>query len=90
MRVNCLSYRHPNATGSYTTESFMKLMAFDVEDRMDLINQPLLMIAGEKADTLYMTEAAFAQASGTQDKEIYQIYALAFVIGKIIIFSIDR
>ena len=67
MRVNCLSHRHPNATGSYTTESFMKLMAFDVEDRMDLINQPLLMIAGEKADTLYMTEAAFAQASGTQE-----------------------
>ncbi len=68
-----LSHRHPNATGSYTTESFMKLMAFDVEDRMDLINQPLLMIAGEKADTLYMTEAAFAKATGTQDKEIYQI-----------------
>lgn len=68
-----LSHRHPNATGSYTTESFMKLMVFDVEDRMDLINQPLLMIAGEKADTLYMTEAAFAKATGTQDKEIYQI-----------------
>jgi fermentation-respiration switch protein FrsA (DUF1100 family) len=68
-----LSHRHPNATGSYTTESFMKLMAFDVEDRMDLINQPLLMIAGEKADTLYMTEDAFAKATGTQDKEIYQI-----------------
>jgi fermentation-respiration switch protein FrsA (DUF1100 family) len=48
-------------------------MAFDVEDRMDLINQPLLMIAGEKADTLYMTEAAFAKATGTRDKEIYQI-----------------
>ena len=31
------------------------------------------MIAGEKADTLYMTEDAFAKATGTQDKEIYQI-----------------
>ena len=38
-----LSYRHPRATGSYTTESFIKLMSFDVEDRMDLINQPLLL-----------------------------------------------
>ncbi|MBR1696866.1 MAG: alpha/beta hydrolase, partial [Anaerovibrio sp.] len=68
-----LSHRHPNATGSYTTESFMKLMAFDVEDRMDLINQPLLMIAGEKADTLYMTEDAYAKASGTENKELYMI-----------------
>lgn len=68
-----LTHRHPNATGSYTTESFMKLMAFDVEDRMDLINQPLLMIAGEKADTIYMTEDAYNKASGTKDKEIYLI-----------------
>ncbi len=68
-----LSHKHPNATGSYTTESFMKLIAFDVEDRMDLINQPLLMIAGEKADTLYMTKDAFEKASGTQNKEIYLI-----------------
>ena len=68
-----LSHRHPNATGSYTTESFMKLIAFDVEDRMDLINQPLLMIAGEKADTLYMTNDAYAKAKGTDNKEIYLI-----------------
>ncbi len=68
-----LSHRHPNATGIYTTESFMKLIAFDVEDRMDLITQPLLMIAGDKADTLYMTEDAFAKASGTKEKEIFLI-----------------
>ena len=68
-----LSHRHPNATGSYTTESFMKLMAFDVEDRMDLINQPLLMIAGEKADTLYMTEDAYVKAIGTDNKELFMI-----------------
>ncbi len=68
-----LSHRHPNATGSYTTESFMKLMAFDVEDRMDLINQPLLMLAGEKADTLYMTEAAYEKATGTKKKELVLI-----------------
>ena len=40
---------------------------------MDLINQPLLMIAGEKADTLYMTEDAYAKASGTENKELYMI-----------------
>lgn len=68
-----LTHRHPNATGSYTTESFMKLMAFDVEDRMDLINQPLLMLAGEKADTLYMTEDAYKKATGIKDKEIFLI-----------------
>lgn len=68
-----LSHRHPNATGSYTTESFIKLMAFDVEDRMDLIDQPLLMIAGEKADTLYMTKDAFAKATGTENKELFLI-----------------
>ena len=51
----------------------MKLMAFDVEDRMELVSQPLLMIAGEKADTLYMTQDAFAKASGTQNKELFMI-----------------
>lgn len=68
-----ISHKHPHATGSYTTESFMKLMAFDVEDRMDLIDQPLLMIAGEKADTLYMSEDAFNKATGTENKELYLI-----------------
>ena len=68
-----LSHRHPNATGSYTTESFMKLMAFDTEDRMDLIDQPLLMIAGEKADTLYMTNDAYKKAKGTNNKELFLI-----------------
>lgn len=68
-----LTHRHPNATGSYTTESFMKLMAFDVEDRMDLIDQPLLMIAGEKADTLYMTNDAYAKATGAKNKELFLI-----------------
>lgn len=68
-----LSYRHPRATGSYTTESFLKLMAFDVEDRMDLVNQPLLMIAGEKADTLYMSQDVFKKAVNAKDKELYLI-----------------
>jgi fermentation-respiration switch protein FrsA (DUF1100 family) len=68
-----LTHKHPNATGSYTTESFMKLIAFDVEDRMDLIDQPLLMICGEKADTLYMSVDAFVKAVNADDKELYTI-----------------
>jgi len=40
---------------------------------MDLINQPLLMIAGSKADTKYMTDEAFAKASNAKDKELFLI-----------------
>lgn len=68
-----ITYKHPNATGSYTTESFMKLMAFDVKDRMDLLTQPLLMIAGEEADTLYMTKDAYRKAANAKNKELYLI-----------------
>jgi hypothetical protein len=48
-------------------------MAFDAATNMDLINQPLLMMAGSKADTYYMTDSAFNLATGTKDKEIYLI-----------------
>ena len=68
-----LSHRHKNATGSYTTESFMKLMAFDVEDRMDLLTQPLLMMAGSEADSKYMTDDAFAKAVNAKQKELFVI-----------------
>jgi uncharacterized protein len=40
---------------------------------MDLINQPLLMMAGSKADSYYMTDSAFALATGTKDKEFFLI-----------------
>jgi fermentation-respiration switch protein FrsA (DUF1100 family) len=68
-----LTHKHPNATGSYTAESFMKLIAFDVEERMDLVDQPLLMICGEKADTLYMSADAFVKAVNADDRELYTI-----------------
>ncbi len=48
-------------------------MAFDAATNMDLINQPLLMIAGSKADTYYMTERAFNLATGTHEKELFLI-----------------
>lgn len=67
------THAHPNSTFRYTTSSLLSLMRFDVETNMDLINQPLLMIAGSKADTLYMTEDAFSKASGVKSKELFLI-----------------
>lgn len=48
-----ITHKHPNSNSKYTTASLQKLMAFDVDDHMDLITQPLLMIAGDKADTIH-------------------------------------
>jgi len=67
------THAHPNSTFKYTMSSLLDLMGFDVTDHIDLIDQPLLMIAGNKADSLYMSQDAFAKASGTQDKELFLI-----------------
>ena len=53
--------------------SLMDLMAFDAEDQAELIDQPLLMIAGDISDTRYMTEGVFEKATGTDDKELVLI-----------------
>ena len=63
----------PGSTFKYTMSSLLDLMAFDATDEIDLIDVPLLMIAGSKADTRYMTEEAFPKATGTQDKELFLI-----------------
>lgn len=49
----------------------MDLMTFDVNANMDLINQPLLMIAGSKAGTKYMKDEAFQNAINSKDKELF-------------------
>ncbi len=67
------THAHPNSQTNYTLSSLMDLMTFDANTQVDLINQPLLMIAGDKADSLYMSEEIFANASGTQNKELYKI-----------------
>lgn len=67
------THAHPNSTFEYTESSLMDLMAWDAADQIELINQPLLMIAGEKADSRYMTEDTFNKASGTTDKELFLI-----------------
>ena len=67
------THAHPNSTFAYTTSSLLDLMSFDATDNVELINQPLLMIVGDNADTKYMSEEVFAKASGTQNKELYEL-----------------
>ena len=67
------THAHPNSTFVYTTSSLLDLMSFDATDNVELINQPLLMIVGDKADTKYMSEEVFAKANGTQNKELYEL-----------------
>lgn len=67
------THAHPNSTFKYTTSSLLDLVRFDATNEIELIQQPLLMIAGENADSLYMTEDAFAKATGTKNKELFKI-----------------
>lgn len=67
------THQHPNSTFLYTTSSLMDLMTWDATDQMELINQPLLMIAGSRADTKYMTDEAFSKAIHAKRKELFLI-----------------
>ncbi len=67
------THAHPNSTFLYTTSSLLDLMSWDATDRMDLIDQPLLMVCGSSADTRYLTDEAFQKATGTNDKELFLI-----------------
>lgn len=67
------THAHPGSTFKYTMSSLLDLMRWDATDQIELINTPLLMIAGSKADSLYMSEDAFAKATGTSDKELFKI-----------------
>ena len=69
----------PGSTFKYTTSSLLDLMGWDATDQIELIDKPLLMMAGSKADTLYMTEDAFAKATGTKDKELFKIDGAAHI-----------
>ena len=51
----------------------LDLMMWDATDRMELITQPLLLMAGEKADSKYMTDEAMEKATGTNRKELFVI-----------------
>lgn len=67
------THAHAGSTFKYTTSSLLDLMRWDATDQIDLIDVPLLMMAGSKADSLYMTEEAFPKATGTKDKTFFKI-----------------
>lgn len=67
------THAHPNSTFLYATSSLMDLMSWDATDNIDLIDQPLLMIAGSKAQTLYLTLDAFPKATNAKTKELFLI-----------------
>jgi fermentation-respiration switch protein FrsA (DUF1100 family)/alkylhydroperoxidase/carboxymuconolactone decarboxylase family protein YurZ len=67
------THAHPNSTFLYTMSSLLYLMTWDATTNIDLINQPLLMMAGSKADTKYMTDDAFSKAINAKNKELYLI-----------------
>ena len=67
------THAHPNSTFRYTESSLLSLMNFDAATNMNLINQPLLMVAGSKADSLYMTKNAYELATTTDSKRMYLI-----------------
>jgi fermentation-respiration switch protein FrsA (DUF1100 family) len=67
------THAHPGSTFKYTTSSLLDLMRWDATNQIELIDKPLLMIAGGKADSLYMSEDAFAKAIGAQDKELFKL-----------------
>lgn len=67
------THAHPNSTFLYTMSSLLDLMTWDAATNMELIDQPLLMMAGSKADTKYMTDEAFPQAINAKSKELFVI-----------------
>ncbi len=67
------THKHPNSTFKYTMSSLLDLMTFDANTNTDLIDQPLLMMAGSKADTKYMTDEVFSKAVNAKSKELFVI-----------------
>ncbi|MBN8789055.1 MAG: alpha/beta hydrolase [Terrimonas sp.] len=63
----------PNSGGAYTVSSLIDLMTWDATDQIELINQPLLMMAGDKADSYYMTADAFNKAINAKNKELFLV-----------------
>jgi fermentation-respiration switch protein FrsA (DUF1100 family) len=64
---------HPNSSPMYLMSNLLDLMTWDATTNMDLIDQPLLMMAGSKADTKYMTDEAFSKAVNAKTKELFVI-----------------
>ncbi|HSW03942.1 alpha/beta hydrolase [Aquabacterium sp.] len=64
--------QHPNAKGRFLLTSLDKMLAFSTFPLIpDLLTQPLLLIAGSKADTKVFSEQAYALSNGP--KELFVI-----------------
>lgn len=66
-------YAHANDGASAPLSCMLDLMTWDATDHIDLIDQPLLMMVGEKADSRYMTDEAMEKATGTADKSLFVV-----------------
>lgn len=67
------THAHPRSHARFAQRDLMDLFMWDPDDFMYLIDQPLLMVVGDKADTAYMTQSAFEKATGTERKELFRI-----------------
>ncbi|MCI8468658.1 MAG: alpha/beta hydrolase [Eggerthellaceae bacterium] len=64
---------HPGSTFSYTVSSLIELAAFDARDGAQLIDVPLLMMMGSRADTGYMTIDCYERAVNAPVRELLEI-----------------
>ncbi len=64
---------HPGSTFSYTVSSLIELAAWDARSGAELIDVPLLMMMGSKADTGYMTIDCYEKAVNAPMRELFEI-----------------
>lgn len=65
--------QHPNSENKVAFTSFIPLFAYSSTDRIDtLLTQPLLLIAGSKADSIRFSEK-FYELAASKKKELYFI-----------------
>ncbi|MBF6949297.1 alpha/beta hydrolase, partial [Acinetobacter baumannii] len=63
--------QHPNSPNKMLMTSLSAMMAFTGFDRVDLLTQPLMIIAGSEAGSLWHSEELYKKATG--DKELFII-----------------
>jgi fermentation-respiration switch protein FrsA (DUF1100 family) len=64
--------QHPNSQNKYVFTSLDKLMSFTALDQVEMISpRPVLLIAGNEADSRYFSEDAYKNAG--QPKELFKI-----------------
>ena len=72
-RVQGIALNKASVQQRHKQNPWLDLMTWDATTNMDLINQPLLMMAGSKADTKYMSDEAFSKATNAKSKELFLI-----------------